>query len=92
MAALDADVIKTYVELGLGLGIIAAMAYDPVRDSGLELLDSDHLFTTNITRIAVRRDHYLRGYAYRFIEYCSGALTETVVKNAVAPSRAGEIE
>lgn len=92
MAALDSDVIKAYVELGLGIGIIASMAFDPVKDAGLALLGSDHLFATNITRIAVRRGHYLRGYAYRFIEQCSGALAETVVRNAVAPSRENEID
>ena len=83
MAALDADVVKTYVEVGLGVGIIASMAFDPVRDAGLTSLDASHLFPPNTTRIAVRRGHYLRGYAYRFLEECSPALTQAVVKGAL---------
>lgn len=92
MSALDADVIKTYVELGLGVGIVASMALDPVKDCALRLLDSAHLFEENTTRIAVRRGHYLRGYAYRFIELCSPALTEAAVRSGVAPSGNGEID
>jgi len=83
MSALDADVIKTYVGVGLGVGIIASMAFDPVRDTGLKSLDASHLFPPNTTRIAVRRGHYLRGYAYRFLEECSAALTPDVVKGAL---------
>ena len=83
MSALDADVIKTYVEVGLGVGIIASMAFDAARDTGLRSLDAAHLFPPNTTRIAVRRGHYLRGYAYRFLEECSAALTPEVVKGAL---------
>ena len=83
MSALDADVIKTYVEVGLGVGIIASMAFDPVRDVALKRIDAAHLFPPNTTRIAVRRGHYLRGYAYRFLEECSSALTPAVVKGAL---------
>jgi LysR family cys regulon transcriptional activator len=86
LSALDADVIKAYVELGLGVGVVASMAFDPVRDSGLKLIDANHLFEENVSRIAVRRGTYLRGYAYRFIEYCSPALTEQVVKASVESS------
>jgi LysR family transcriptional regulator, cys regulon transcriptional activator len=87
MSALDADVIKSYVELGLGVGIIAATAFSPTRDQGLRLIDASHLFARNTTLIAVRRGHYLRGYAYRFIELCSPELTEAHVRAAVAPLR-----
>ncbi|MEP7296675.1 MAG: CysB family HTH-type transcriptional regulator [Burkholderiales bacterium] len=83
MSALDADVIKTYVEVGLGVGIIASMAFDPARDTGLRSLDAAHLFPPNTTRIAVRRGHYLRGYAYRFLKECSASLTPEVVKGAL---------
>ena len=83
MSALDADVVKTYVEVGLGVGIIASMAFDATRDAGLHAIDASHLFPPNTTRIAVRRGHYLRGYAYRFIEECSPALTPAVVKEAL---------
>jgi LysR family transcriptional regulator, cys regulon transcriptional activator len=80
MSALDADVIKTYVEIGLGVGIIAGIAFDPKRDVGLRLLNSAHLFESNTTRIAVRKGSYLRGFAYRFIELCAANLTEDVVR------------
>ena len=83
MSAVDADVIKTYVELGLGVGIIAAMAFHPVRDAGLSLLRCDDLFPANITRIALRRGHYLRNFALRFITCCAPGLTETQVRDAV---------
>ena len=86
MSALDADVIKTYVELGLGIGIIASMAYQTERDTHLKLLSSDHLFASNTTRIAVRKGHYLRGYAYKFIELCVPSLTEAEVKAALKPN------
>jgi LysR family cys regulon transcriptional activator len=92
MAALDADVIKSYVELGLGIGIIASMAFNPTKDAGLKLISGEHLFAQNTTRIAVRRGHYLRGYAYRFIEYCAPDLQEPLVKAAMAPGKDLEIE
>jgi LysR family cys regulon transcriptional activator len=63
LTAIDADVIKTYVELGLGVGIIAQMAFDPKRDSHLRSIDASHLFEPNITRIGIRRGAYLRGFA-----------------------------
>jgi LysR family cys regulon transcriptional activator len=70
MSALDADVIKTYVELGLGIGIIASMAYQADRDTKLSLLDAGDLFETNTTRIALRKGHFLRGFTYEFIGLC----------------------
>jgi len=85
MAALDADVIKTYVELGLGIGIIASMAYEPERDRGLRFLDSEDLFPESTSLIAVRRGRFLRRYAYRFIELCSPKLTEAAVRSGVQP-------
>jgi len=92
MSAMDADVIKTYVELGLGVGIIASMAFQPGREGDLRLLDSTHLFPPNTTRIAVRRGHYLRGFAYRFIEMCSPALTEATIRSSIAPAGNGHAE
>lgn len=85
MSALDADVIKSYVELGLGVGIVAAMAFHPARDAGLSLLEVKGLFEINTTRIGLRRGHYLRGYALRFIEYCSPALIEAKLREALFP-------
>jgi LysR family transcriptional regulator, cys regulon transcriptional activator len=86
LSALDADVIKTYVELGLGIGIIASMAFDQERDHRLTLLKTDHLFSTNTTHIAVRRGHFLHKFAYRFIQLCSPTLTEQIVQDKIAPS------
>lgn len=83
MSALDADVIKTYVEIGLGVGIVASMAFDAARDRGLVRLDASHLFPPNTARIAVRRGHYLRGFALRFVAECSPALTPEVVAREV---------
>jgi LysR family cys regulon transcriptional activator len=83
MSALDADVIKTYVQVGLGVGIIAAMAFEPNRDAGLQRLDASHLFPVNTTRIALKRGHYLRGFAYRFLQECVDSLTEERVKAAM---------
>jgi LysR family cys regulon transcriptional activator len=67
LTALDSDVIKTYVELGLGVGIIAQMAYDPARDTQFDKLDAAHLFAASMTRLALRRGVYLRGFVYEFI-------------------------
>ncbi len=88
MSALDSDVIKTYVELGLGIGIIASMAFNPAKDSDLRLLQCEHLFGANTTYIALRRGHYLRSFAYRFIELCSPKLDEAVIRAGVLPPSA----
>lgn len=84
LTALDADVIKTYVELGLGVGIISSMAFNPARDVGLRLLDCSRLFEKNIAWIAVRRGHYLRNFAYRFIELCNPELSEGIVRGVAS--------
>jgi LysR family cys regulon transcriptional activator len=68
LTAIDADVIKTYVEIGMGIGIIASMAFDPLREPGLRLLDSSQLFEANTTRLGIRRGNYLRSYAHQFIK------------------------
>lgn len=83
LSAIDADVIKTYVSLGLGVGIVASMAFDAESDRQLRLLPVPDLFPANTTRLAVRRGAYLRDYAYAFIEKVSPDLSEDVVKAAV---------
>lgn len=85
VSALDADVIKTYVKLGLGIGIIASVAFTGDRDTTLVKLDSEYLFEKNTTFISVRRNHYLRGYAYRFIELCIPSLSEVDIRLRVNP-------
>jgi LysR family cys regulon transcriptional activator len=68
LTAIDADVIKTYVSLGLGVGLIANMAYDEIRDKDLVRLDCSHLFPPSTTYVGVRKDAFLRNYIYGFIE------------------------
>ncbi|BBL24233.1 MULTISPECIES: CysB family HTH-type transcriptional regulator [Comamonas] len=80
LTAMDADVIKTYVELGMGIGIVASIAFDPERDRLLRAIDARHLFEINLTRIAVRRGIWLRDYAYHFIESFVPTLTPDVVR------------
>jgi len=84
LTAIDADVIKTYVTLGLGLGIIAEMAFDPARDSGLVALPARGLFASSTTRLAFRRDAYLRKFDYAFIELFAPQLTRRVVQTSMA--------
>lgn len=80
--ASDADVIKTYVRLGLGVGIVAKMAYDPEEDSDLVALDASHLFKPSLTKIAFRRGSFLRGFMYEFIEEFAPHLTREVINEA----------
>lgn len=84
LTALDADVIKTYVELELGVGLIASMAYHEKRDAGLSLLDVSALFPRNTTYLALRRGHFLRGYAYQFLQFCRDDLDEATVQQVMA--------
>jgi LysR family cys regulon transcriptional activator len=83
LTALDSDVIKTYVELGLGIGILARMAFDPERDRALRAIDASHLFESSTTRLGIKRNAYLRRYAYEFIELFAPHLPRTVVERTV---------
>lgn len=83
LTAIDSDVIKTYVELGLGVGLLAKMAYNPERDRNLTMIDASHLFPDSITRLGIRKDAYLRGYQYAFIETLAQHLTRDVVDDAL---------
>ncbi|MEX0619692.1 MAG: HTH-type transcriptional regulator CysB [Pseudohongiellaceae bacterium] len=83
--AADADVIKTYVRLGLGIGIVARMACDDT-DRDLVVLDASHLFEPSITSVGFRRGMILRGYMYDFIEMFAPHLTRTVVEQALEHS------
>lgn len=78
--ASDADVIKKYVGLGLGIGIIASMAFDAKRDRPLRGIDASHLFKPSTTLLAFKKGTYLRGYAYAFIEYFAPHLTKDVIQ------------
>jgi len=83
LTAIDADVIKTYVELGLGIGIVAQMAFIPERDKLLRMIDTVNLFQSSTTRIAIRRNEFLRGFTYHFIELFAPHLTREVVTKAI---------
>lgn len=83
LEAIDADVIKTYVDVGLGIGIIAGMAFDPRRDKGLVGLPVGHLFGKHVTRVAVKSGVFLRDYVYVLLEMLSPELTREVVHQAI---------
>jgi len=83
LSAQDSDVIKTYVELGLGVGILAKMAFDARRDTMLRALDASHLFESSTTRLGIKRGAYLRRYAYDFIEIFAPSLARGTVERAV---------
>lgn len=90
--AADADVIKTYVRLGLGIGIVAAMAYDEEADSDLVALNASHLFSSSVTKIGCRRGTFLRGYMYDFIEDFAPHLTRDIVTEAFQRHSKAELD
>jgi LysR family transcriptional regulator, cys regulon transcriptional activator len=83
LTAIDSDVIKTYVAMDLGIGILARMAFDPAQDRSLGMVDAAHLFESSTTRIGLRRKAYLRGYVYSFIELFAPQLTRRIVDSAL---------
>ncbi|MSS75649.1 MAG: CysB family HTH-type transcriptional regulator [Methyloglobulus sp.] len=83
LTAIDADVIKTYVNLGLGVGLLATMAYDPERDGNLRMLDASHLFPASTTYLGLRRDAFLRDYVYDFIHILVPELNRNTVLAAL---------
>lgn len=87
LTAIDADVIKTYVELGLGIGIVAEMAFVPERDTHLRKLSLAHLLSPVVTRLALRRNEFLRGYTYHFIELFAPQLRRDIVIEALRKKR-----
>jgi len=89
LSAIDADVIKTYVGLGLGVGIVASVAYDAEQDRNLALIPVPDLFPANTTRLAARRGIYLRSYAHAFIEKVCPDLGEETIKAALRSHQNG---
>ena len=83
LEAIDADVIKTYVETGMGIGIVAGHAYDPERDRNLRVIQASHLFGNNVTHLGVKQGAYLRSFVYTFIEIFSPTLTKKIVEQAM---------
>ena len=90
--ATDADVIKTYVRLGLGIGIIAQMAFDQDQDNDLVALDASHLFEPSTTMIGCRKGTFLRRYMHEFIELFAPHLSTQLVDQAFASSSRMEME
>lgn len=87
LEAIDADVIKTYVELGMGVGIIAGMAFDATRDHKLRAIPVGHLFGSNLSRVALKQGAYLRSYVFTFIELLAPNLSRKLVEQVLAGER-----
>jgi LysR family transcriptional regulator, cys regulon transcriptional activator len=83
LEAIDSDVIKAYVALGMGVGIISELAVDSTEDTRLTRLSAEHLFDESISYIALRRHRFLRGYSYRFLLDCLPGTSETELRGAV---------
>ncbi|HEX2198252.1 MAG TPA: HTH-type transcriptional regulator CysB [Burkholderiales bacterium] len=92
LTALDSDVIKTYVELGLGVGVLAQMAFDAKRDGHLRAIDASHLFESSTTRLGIKRGTYLRRYAYEFIEMFAPQLPRSTVERVVTGQEGSSYE
>ena len=90
--ATDADVIKTYVRLGIGIGVIASMSIDSIIDSDLVAIDASHLFNASTTKIGFRRGSFLRGYMFDFIERFAPHLTKNVVTQAMLLKNNAEVD
>ncbi|WFF43251.1 HTH-type transcriptional regulator CysB [Salinicola endophyticus] len=93
LTAADSDVIKTYVRLGLGVGIVAHMAVDPVADADLVAVDASHLFESSTTKIGIRRGTFMRSYMYDFVKRLAPHLDRDTVEAALAagPRHEGEL-
>jgi LysR family cys regulon transcriptional activator len=83
LEAIDADVIKTYVELGLGVGIMADIAFNAERDRHLRAMPVGHLFGSNVTRVALKQGAYLRSYVYTLVELLSPGLNRRLIEQAL---------
>jgi LysR family cys regulon transcriptional activator len=84
LTALDSDVIKSYVALGLGVGIISQRAFRAAKDEGLKALDCGHLFPAQTTRLAFKRGAYLRSYTVEFIRLFAPHVTAVDLKQLEA--------
>ncbi|MGB3836632.1 CysB family HTH-type transcriptional regulator [Castellaniella sp.] len=88
LEAIDADVVKTYADIGLGIGIIAGMAFDPRRDKSLVGMPAGHLFGQHTTSVAIKRGVFLRDYVYVLLEMLAPELTRDRVADVIAPATA----
>ncbi|MBY0269328.1 MAG: LysR family transcriptional regulator [Burkholderiales bacterium] len=87
-AGVDVDVVKAFVEAGLGIAVLPKLAFEPRRDSKLRALDVNHLFDPHVGCLAIRKNHYLRGYAFDFIKLLASNLDRRAVEKAIATARA----
>jgi LysR family transcriptional regulator, cys regulon transcriptional activator len=85
-------VIKTYVRLGLGVGIVAEMAVDPREDADLVAIDASHLFAGHVTWIGFRRGVLLRKYMYEFVQLLAPHLDRRLVERAHRMATAAEVQ
>ena len=92
ISAVDADVIKTYVRLGLGVGIIASFAFEEKKDKDLRALRAEHLFDYSVTKIGFRRSAFLRTYMYEFIQLFAPHLSKEIVERAIATKDKDDFE
>lgn len=83
LSAQDSDVIKTYVELGLGVGIVSEMSYEKERDEGLVILSAEHLFKPSTVWLALKRNQLQRNFTWKFIQLCNPSLSLTEIKDKV---------
>ena len=89
IAAQTADVIKAYVELGMGVGIVVGLAYDSERDKNLHPIPAGHLFGTGRTRLLIRKNACLRSYIYAFLEMLSPLLNHKMIEQALSSEKSG---
>ncbi len=89
LCAIDADVIKTYVEAGLGVGIVAEIAVDARRDKDLVSILAGHLFGSNVTHLAMRRDTFQRGYVFTFIELLTPGFDRAMIERLLFAADGG---
>ena len=92
LTAVDADVIKTYVRLGLGVGIVAHMAYDADQDADLNAIEAGHLFAPSVTKVVLRRDMFLRDFLYDFINMFAPHLNRDIIDQAMHVQEKSEWE
>ena len=89
LSAIDADVVKTYVELGLGIAILPSIAYEPRRDSKLRAVDAAKLFEPTVACIELRRENYLRSYMLDFIQRIAPQWSRETIAQAMRAGEAG---
>jgi LysR family transcriptional regulator, cys regulon transcriptional activator len=83
LSAVDPDVTKAYVERGMGIAILSSLAYDPVKDAGLGIVDASHLFKSSLLNVSMRRQAYLRSYVLSFIELYAPHLSREALQKAL---------